>query len=39
MAQLKAGRLAEARKNLEAALQGDQEYTGREEARTALEGL
>jgi len=39
MAQLKAGKPTEARKNLEAALQGDQEFTGREQARMALEGL
>jgi predicted Zn-dependent protease len=36
MAQLKVGRSAEGRKNLEAAVQGGQNYAGREDALKAL---
>jgi len=39
MAQLRAGRSADARKTLEVAVAGQQKYPGREEAQSALEGL
>ncbi len=39
MAQLKAGRTAEARKSLEAAVQGEQSYAGKDEAKAALAGM
>jgi Flp pilus assembly protein TadD len=39
MAQMKAGRAADARKSLEAAIQGEQVYPGIEEAREVLKGL
>jgi Tfp pilus assembly protein PilF len=39
MAQLKAGKTAEARKSLEAAVKGDQNYPGKDEAKAALAGL
>jgi len=39
MAQLKAGRTSDARANLEAAVQGEQEYAGREAALKTLAGL
>jgi putative PEP-CTERM system TPR-repeat lipoprotein len=39
MAQLKAGKTAEASKSLEAALKGEQSYPGKDEAAAALKGL
>jgi len=39
MAQMKAGRVADARKSLETAVQGEQVYPGIEEAREVLKGL
>jgi putative PEP-CTERM system TPR-repeat lipoprotein len=39
IAQLKAGRTSEARKSLEAAVQGEQSYTGKDEAKSALAGM
>jgi Flp pilus assembly protein TadD len=39
MALLKAGRTAEARENLEAAVRGEQRYAGSEEARAALAAM
>ena len=39
MAQLKAGRIADARKSLEAAVKGDQGYPGKDAARSALAGM
>jgi tetratricopeptide (TPR) repeat protein len=39
MAQLKAGKAADARKSLEDAVNGDQDYPGKDEARSALAGM
>ena len=39
MAQLKAGKIAEARKSLEAAVKGEQNFAGKDEAEAALAGI